>query len=103
MTAEDIKKEEAVKSIIENRKDIRGIYCVYDIVARNVSSPLFYANNDEAAKRAFMQIIQDDKNYPVPSDFALYRVGYIDLVESEIVSGRSLLMSGASIVEVKNE
>lgn len=100
MTMEE--KEKLVKECIDNRKEIKGIYCIYDRLAKEVCSPLFYVSNDDAAKRSYVQVIGQKEQYPDPNDYSLIRLGYFDKAAAMIVADTNdVLITGLPVGEVK--
>ena len=97
-------KEELVKKYIDGRKDIRGVYCIYDRLAKEMCSPIFHMSNDEAAKRSYAEVIGHKENYPDPNDYSLIRLGYIDRASALLVdSEQEILVTGKPVVQEVNQ
>lgn len=58
-----------------------NIYVIYDKLAEE-AGPLFIAVNDEVAKRQYEQTMQ---HVTTKADYLLYRIGFYDNVNMEVV------------------
>lgn len=63
---------------------MKYLYCVKDVVAKEVG-PVFVLNNDDVAKRMFTE--QVISKVPYPTDYNLICVGGFDETTGEIYNG----------------
>ncbi len=72
-----MEKKEEVKEV-----RIMGLYVVYDKLAEE-SGPVFEAKNDQVARRAYNQILGQNKVNSA-DEYALYKVGEIEKEEMRV-------------------
>lgn len=65
---------------------IRGLYVVFDKVAGEVASPIIFSSNDDSASRAFVGLVDGNKQYQPNGDFQLLSVGSIDMTSGSVTS-----------------
>lgn len=93
----------------QSRELSRGVYCVYDVPARQVLSGVLYClPSDEAAQRmfydTFAQAAPESMFAQHPEDFVLIKIGYLGYdrlnVESFDVGFSEPLMTGQVAVDL---
>lgn len=93
----------------QSQELFRGLYCVYDVPARQILSGVLYClPSDEAAQRMFYDTIAQSAPESMfmlhPEDFVLVKVGYVGYdrlnVESFNVGISEPLMTGQVAVDL---
>lgn len=82
--------------------NVKQMYVVFDLIAKEVASPVFLCNNDDAAKRTFAGFISGNPQYPQRDSYRLVHIGAIDLYSGNIdhaVTDPTPIMNGSEIEE----